>query len=130
MSDPIQVKVDTTQAERDLQQLKQHVTMTEVSIMKSTKKVYQSFVLLADVFGYAVPMWFNLLASAAIMAGETFAALAAAETMSGWLAVKSIVTFGIATAMFYRGMILQTQASEAEQKLNSLLQFSNIWMTV
>ena len=116
------------QAERDLEQLKQHALITEVSVMEVTKKGYQSLVLMADIFSIAIPTWFNLLASAAIMAGETFAALATAETMTGWLAAKAMVTFSIAAMMFYRAIQLEMQASRAEDKLNSILQLANTWI--
>lgn len=72
-------------------------------------------------------MWFDLMATAAIMAGETFAELAAAETASVWLAAKASVTFSIALLMFYRAMAIKGQKTEVENRLNSVLQLGNMW---
>lgn len=121
------ISIDTTEAEESLKQLEAHADITAKTIMTTTQKGYNSLVLLADIFGQAIPLWFNLLAQAAFMAGTVFTELAAAETLSGWLAAKAVITFGIATMMFYRAMQLQTTKTEVENKLNSVLQLANIW---
>ena len=83
--------------------------------------------MLADIFGTVIPLWFNLLAQSALMAGEMFAEIAAAETLTGWLAWKAGLTFSIAMLMFYRASQLQKQAEQVENKLNSVLQLGTIW---
>ena len=127
MSPEINLTIDGSEAERELEQLEQHAKFTAQTVVATTRKGYQSLVLLGDIMGYAIPMWFNLMAQAALMAGETFAELAAAETMTGWLAVKSALTFSIALMMFYRAAQLQQQKTEVENKLNSILQLGNLW---
>ncbi len=128
MTPETDITVDTTEAQNELKQLQMTNDITAKSVIQTTKKGYQSLILLADLFGVAIPMWFNLMASAAFMAAETFTALAAAETLSGWLVAKSAVTLSLATAMYFRAITLQNQASIAEQKLNTIVQLSNVWM--
>lgn len=121
------VEVDTRDAQLELDQLRENADFTATSIMSITKKGYQSLRLLGDIFGIAIPMWFDLMATAAIMAGETFAELAAAETASGWLIAKAGVTFSISLMLFYRALTIQQQKTEVENKLNSILILGNLW---
>lgn len=121
------IEVDTTPAQQELDQLQQHADITALSVISVTRKGYQSLALMADLFAIAIPEWFNLLAMGALMAGEMFAALAAAETVTGVLALKAVVTFSIATMMFYRAMQLRTAQSEVESKLNTMIQLINTW---
>lgn len=127
MTGTAKVEVDTIKAQQQLAQLKETADITATTVLQTTRKGYQSLVLLADIMGYAIPMWFNLMASAAIMAGEMFVELAAAEAASGWLVLKAGVTFSIALMMFYRATIIQQQKIEVENKLNSVLMLGNIW---
>lgn len=115
------VTVDPTEGHEALDQLEKHAEITAKSVMEGVSKSYQTVILLADIMGVAIPEWFNIMAASAIMAGEMFAELAAAETVSGVLAAKAWITFGIATTMFFRAMYIQQQKSEIESKLNSTL---------
>ena len=128
MTGTAKVKVDTTEAIRELDELRQVNDITAQSVVNTARKGYQSLALLADLFGVAIPMWFNLMASAAFMAAETFTQLAAAETISGWMAAKAVVTYSLAAAMYFRAITLQNQATQIEQKLNTIVQLSNVWM--
>lgn len=121
------IEVSTTEAQQELDQLQQHAEITAQSVISVTRKGYQSLVLMADLFGIAIPEWFNLLAMGALMAGEMFASLAAAETVTAVLAIKATVTFSIATMMFYRAMQLRTTQSQVESKLNTIVQLVNTW---
>ena len=121
------VKVDTTEPEAALRQLEQHAEITARSVVETVNKGYQTMTFLGDIMGIALPEWFNLMASAALMAGEMFATLAAAETMTGLLAAKAVVTFSIATMMFYRAMVIQMQRTEVENKLHSTLMLLQLY---
>ena len=121
------LQMDTAQAQAALAQLEQHAGMTSAKIMRIAKKGYQTITLLADIIGKALPMWFSLMSQAAFMASAMFAELAAAETVSGFLAAKALVTFSIATLLFYRGLEIQAEKSQVEMELNSILRVGNIW---
>ena len=115
------IDVNTEEAEAALNQLEKHAEITGKSVMKTVNRSYQSMILLADIMGIAIPEWFNIMASAAIMAGEMFSTLAAAETVSVTLAWKAGITFSIATMMFFRAMQIQQQKSTVESSLHSTL---------
>ncbi len=121
------VTIDTSEMIASLKQLEQHAAITAQTVLSTTKKGYQSLILLADIFGVALPMMFTLLIEATFMAGTVFAEFATAETLSGWFALKAGITFAISTMMFYRALQLQAQKSEVENKLNSIMQLGNIW---
>jgi len=121
------VNVDTTEAAQQLEQLQQHASLTAKTVVQTTRKGYRSLVLLADIMGETIPMWFTLMSEAALMGAEMFAELATAEALSGWLAFKSAVTFSIALMMFYRAFMISQRGREVENKLNSVLQLGNVW---
>ena len=122
-----EVTVDTSEGDRALRQLRVHSDITAKAVMESVNKSYQTLVLVADIMGAAIPEWFNLMASAALMAGNMFASLAAAETISGVFAAKAIVTFSIASIMFIRAAQIQMQRAEVERRLNSTLQLLQLY---
>jgi hypothetical protein len=127
MTGTAKVDVDTGDAKRELDQLERHADLTAKTVIATTRKGYQSLVLLADIMGETIPMYVNLMASAAFMAAEMFAEIATAETASGYLIGKAAITFGLAAMLFYRGVMLQQQAGEIEDKLNSTYQLVNMW---
>lgn len=124
---PAKVTVDTTEAKDELDQLKIHADITAQSVTTITKKSYTSLILLADIMGIAIPEFFNAMMVGAIMAGEMFVKLAAAETVSGVLAAKAFLTFSAATMMFFRAMIISQQKREVENKLTQTLMLLNTW---
>ena len=127
MSDPCKATVDTSEGDEALRQLKQHADITAGSVMSTIRKSYSSMMLLADIMGVAIPEWFNLMSSAAIMAGQMFVELAAADTVSGIFAWRAGATFAMAAMMFARGMTLQAEQTVVESKLNSTIQLLNMW---
>jgi len=127
MTDPCKVTVDTSEGDKALAQLKQHADITAKSVMRTVRKSYSSMVLLADIMGMAIPEWFSMMSTAALMAGEMFTELAAAETVSGILTWKAGITFAMASIMFTRGMMMAKEKTIVEQKLNSTIQLLNMW---
>ena len=115
------ITVDTTQAEKELEQLRLHSAMTERTVLDTTRKSYEILALSAELFGMAIPIWFSLMAEMAMLAGTMFQELAKAETVSGWLAAKAFVTFAISGMLFYRAMLILQRKSEAEAKLETVL---------
>ena len=124
-----EIGVDTEKATAMLRQLELHAEITAKTVMETTRKGYASLILLADIMGIAVPEWFNLMATSALMAGEMLITLATAETITGnpVLVAKTVITFSIATLIFIRAMQIQQQQSEIESKLNSTLQLLVLW---
>ena len=121
------ITVDTSEMEAALLQLEQHAAITGKTVTNVARKGYRTIALLADIIGRALPLWFSLMAEAAFMAATMFSELAAAETMTGWMAAKAMVTFSIAALMFYRGLEIQAQKSEVETDLNSIMHIANLW---
>ena len=115
------VKVDTSEADKALEQLQQHSEITSKAVMQTVNKSYQSLILVADIMGIAIPEWFTLMSAAVIMAAQTFVTLATAESLTGFLAAKAVITFNIAALMFYRAMQILIARRDVESKLNSTL---------
>ena len=127
MSEETRVTVDTSEADAELDQLRQHADMTAQAVMQGVQKGYTSLVLLADIMGIAIPEWFNLMAGAAMMTGQMFVELAAAETTTGILAIKAGATFAMAAMMFTRAMLIAQERTEVESRLNSVIMLLDRW---
>ena len=121
-----EVKVDTKQAKEELIALNMQAEITSQNVMRDIRKSYSALTLFLDIFHVVLPESINLLAAGSLMAGQMFADLAAAETVSTIFAVKAALTFTAASLMFYRALMLQQQASEIEQSINSSIQFINL----
>ena len=113
------VDVDTSEAYQELEELKQTSDLTAAGVASTVRKSYESIVLLSDLFGIVIPMYYQLMASMLFMAGETFVELATAEAASGWLAAKSSVTFAIALMLLYRAETLRQTGERISNKLNT-----------
>ena len=121
------IDIDTSEAEASLKQLEMHSAMTAKSVMKIVRKSYTSMILLADIMGVVIPEWFALMGTAAMMTAQALTDLAAAETVSVVMSWKATATFAMAAVMFQRAMTISMQQTEAESKLNSLVQLMELW---
>lgn len=115
------IDVDTSKAEAELQALEVQAQITGEGVMRGLNKSYMALQLFLDIFHVALPQSIQLMAAGAMMAGQMLADLAAAEAATGILAFKAGLTFTMSAMLFYRGMILQQQASEIEQSINSTI---------
>ena len=121
MTDCEGISLDTSQAEEELRALEAQAQITGEGIMRRLNKSYMALNLFLDIFHIALPQSIQLMAAGAMMAGQMLADLAAAEAATGILAFKVGLTFTMASMMFIRGMILQQQASEIEESINSTI---------
>ena len=119
--------VDTTQAQRQLEELRQTSDLTAMAVMRNVRKGYESMILLSDLFNVMIPFYFQLLAQGAFMAGEMFVELGTAEAATGYLAAKSVITFSMAALLFYRAAVLKSTGEEAGDKINTLIQLGRTW---
>lgn len=121
------IGVDTSQAYEDLAQLEMQAAVVTASVVKSSRKGYESIALLLDIAGIAIPQTIQLFASAAFLAAETLVQLATAETITVVLAAKAIMTFTMAGILFSRAIFLRGEAMRQQQTLNSLIQLHGVW---
>ena len=121
------VEVDTTKADEELKHLQEHAQLVSRETLHLVRKSYSTLALLGDIMGYAIPQWFNLMFSAAMMAVETFRAMAAAETMTIYGAGKAVLSFTASVLMFMQAMIILQAGTQADRKLNSIISLLNLW---
>ena len=115
------VDVDTIKAQEELAALVRQTELTAQGVMRTVNKGYQATILFLDLFDIVLPQSLALMATASMQAGQMFADLAAAETISGVLAAKAGLTLTAASIMFVRGMVLMQEKTEAENKIHSML---------
>ena len=126
MSEPTKVTVDTSEAQEELDALRMQADITASNVLRDIRQGYSAVTLFLDIFHVVLPESINLLASSLILAGQAIDDLARAETITGWGAAKAVLTFGAASMLFYRALILQQHASEIEQSINSTIQFIDV----
>jgi hypothetical protein len=124
--DEPEIQVDTRKANQELDALKQHAEITAQGVIRQLNRTYMASRLFLDIFHVQIPWMFDLMISAALMAGQTFADLATAETISGVMAWKAGATLMAAALMFNRAMILQQQKSLVEESINSTIHFLDV----
>jgi hypothetical protein len=123
------IDVDTTDAEAALDQLKEHTNLVSTTTLSLVRKSYTSLALLGDIMGIAIPQWFNLMFASAMMAAQTYREMATAELVGsgGALAWKAFLSYSASVIMFSQAMAILLMGTEADQKLNSILQLMNVW---
>ena len=119
--------IDTSEAREELAHLQRTADLTGREIIDGAQKAFSTVVLTAEIFGMVIPRYLNLLASSVFMASRTFYALATAETMSVWLAVKAGLTFSIASMLFYQAIQIQHQETEAAQTSAKIIQLISLY---
>ncbi|OLS20345.1 MAG: hypothetical protein HeimC3_40840 [Candidatus Heimdallarchaeota archaeon LC_3] len=116
--------IDATEAKMEMAALEQHAAITLEGVMKTISTSYMAFSLFLDIFHTTLPMTLQLAATASLMIGSMFVDLATAQAaagITGVMAIKAGITLMAAAMMFNRAMILEQQASETEQSINSMI---------
>jgi hypothetical protein len=121
------IDVDTTDAENALNQLKDHSQLISRETQGLIRKSYTSLALLGDLMGVAIPQWFNLMFASAMMAAQTYRSMGDADVATGVLAWKAFLSYSASVIMFSQAMAILIMGTEADQKLNSVLQLMNVW---
>ena len=127
--DPVisSLTIDATEVNKELAHLQRTADLTARDIIDGTQKAFSTVVLTAEIFGMVIPRYLNLLASSVFMASRTFYALATAETMSVWLAVKAGLTFSIASLLFYQAVQISGQRDEAARQSAKIIQLISLY---
>lgn len=133
MTIDVTVHVDTTDAQRELDQLQQHADLTLKTVVSTTRKAYSSMLLMADIMGVAIPEFFSLIGTAVLMSASVIQELAAVEggigaiTGNPLLIARAAFTFSLSIMLINRAMLLEQQKTEVESKLNSTIALLNLW---
>jgi hypothetical protein len=137
------VGVDTSEAEIALNRLDTHAKLTANTVISTVRTAYQSIMLVADIMGQAIPVYYGMVIESVLMAASTMTTVATAfETMAVaaaaappgaltpipyLLMAKAILGFGMAGMMFSMALALATQQSEEASKLNSFIQLTSLY---
>lgn len=121
------IGVDTSEAKQDLAQMEMHAAQVGASVQNTTRRAYNSLGLLLDIVGVAIPQTIQIFASAAFMAGEMLLELGSAETITGVMAVKALLTFTMAAVLFSRAAFLQGESIKVEHTINNLINTYSQW---
>lgn len=123
------IDVDTTEADEALDQLEAHSQLVSSETLMVVRQSYSSLVLLGDIMGIAIPQWFNLMVSAAMIAAQTYREMASIELAAsgGTLAWKAFLSYSASVLLFGMAMNILIRGTEADRKLNSIIQLLNTW---
>ena len=123
------IDVDTTDADEALQQLQEHSQLISRETLSLVRQSYSTLALLGDLMNIAIPQWFNLMFSAAMMAVQTYREMATAElaASAGTLAWKAFLSYSASVIMFAQALSILMAGTEADRKLNTIIMLLNTW---
>ena len=119
--------LDTSEFEASLEQLDRHAQITSQSVLKEVKRGYSSLMIMAEIFGIAIPQLYHTLYAATIMMATTMQTLATAESFTGVLVAKAAITFTIAGMLFLQAMDIQYAQERAKSQLSNILILIDTW---
>lgn len=126
-----EVAVDTSEAERELEQLRRHAIIAQTSVLEVTKRSTSLLLDVMDLFGYSLGATIELLIGATLMMATAYrswgqaSAVAATAGANPLLYAKAVLEFSAASIMFYRAFLLQQQKTEMESKLATTMSIVN-----
>lgn len=120
-------KASTEKAHKSLEQLEQHAAVTASSVIKQTRRGYQTLNLMLGVLGEALPASLMLMAESAFMMAEQLVSFATAESMTVIGIIKGAATFMLAMSMFTRAALAQRRAGQAESQIRSLISLTALY---
>jgi hypothetical protein len=125
------IDVDTTKADAALDQLERHAASTTISVVQTARRGLASLNILADLAGYVIPQWFNLMVGAVFMMVNTMrgigTALAAASPVSPLFAIQASFAFLSASMMFASGFALIQGQTAAQTETAKIMAMLNTW---
>ena len=130
------IEVDTSQAEAELQRLQMLADTTLDYALGVARKGYVSLNALAVVMGESIPIWFNLMFTAVMMAARTYQQLGEAARIaalaggpiSPWLAAQAAFDFLSASMLFLQATLILRTGSEASREITKLLAVIGPWV--
>ena len=117
---------DTSQADKELDQLQRTAQMTAASVARAVRRSYATLSLFVRSANIAIDASLDLLIQSMFLFSEALATQATAEGFLG--SPRALVLFGFSTMMFYRAVMLQGERSDIADAFDNVLTGFNIWI--
>lgn len=126
MTGTAKVKVDTEEAQRELDSLKRSAMITAQIAIRTARRGYATLSLFARASGMVIGASLDMLVQSMFLYAEALTAQASAEGVLG--SPRALMLYGMATIMFYRAIVLQGQRNEIADAFDTMLTAANIWI--
>ena len=123
----IVVGADTAEADRQITALETRSKSASRQILHTLRQGYNTLIVFASAVGEAINISYQLLAQSFFVAAETITAISAAETASGWMAVKGALGFATAAMLFHKSFEVARTGEQASRELDTIINIANIW---
>lgn len=120
------VTVDTTEADRELQELQRSAQITSQSVIRTARRSFATLNIVLDAFDIAIGAALEALIQSAFLFAESLAEFAAAETVLG--SPRGILLFTMSAVLFYRAVMLQGQRNQITDIIDAGNRIGNIWL--
>jgi hypothetical protein len=120
------VTVDTTEAERELDQLQRHTVLVANQTLSTVRKGYTSISLFMEIIGQSVNLALDMLIQSMLMYAESFTLFATAESVVG--SPRAILLFSMATMMFYRAVMMRGEADRFTKAFDAGMRIGSLWL--
>jgi hypothetical protein len=126
MTGPVEITVDTEEAQRELDSLKRGALITAQTVIRTVRRGYATISLFARASGQAIDLSLDMLVQSMFLYAEALTLQATAEGVLG--SPRALLLASMATLMFYRAIVLAGQKSEVTEALDTFLTAGNIWL--
>lgn len=124
MSLDIDITVDTTQAEEQLEKVDEFSKQTALKVVGLTRQLYDTVIISAEFMGQAIDQSYQLMAQGVFTAAETLIAINAAYT-AGTFGTAEMISGGLglvgAAALFVQGYQLLIHKDQSKKQMDNLI---------
>lgn len=122
------IGVETDHLYQELDMLDRAAVETGRRVLNAIHKGYETVVLFADIAGQTVSQSLHIAVEAGFMIANMMFTLAQAETITGLMAAKAVLTFTAASLMLMQSWQLASRAQQVDSKVNSVIQLVRLYM--
>jgi len=124
----IPVTVDTTTADRQLDELGERVLDASNKALDLTQRAYNSILLVSKLAGQTIPNLFTYIAQFAFMAARVALKTAAIQSLTPLTMAAAVLEVNFALWLFAAGLEAETAGRQVRGEINTIVQLGHIWM--
>lgn len=121
------ITVNTGEIEAALEKVERKSQLTLNKITSEIRRAWDTTIIFSYLAGETIGQSYELMAQAVFIGAETLTALAQAQTLSVVGAVQGVVTFGLAIALYAKGLMIRYRGEQTSREFDRVIMLLNVW---
>lgn len=121
------ITVDTGEIDAALDKVKDKSSLTLSKITSEIRRAWDTTIIFSYLAGETIGQAYELMAQAVFIGAETLTALAQAQTLSVLGAVQGVITFGLAIALYAKGLMIRYRGEQTSREFDRVIMLLNVW---